>query len=167
MIATFAAGASASFTLVVNANATTQNGTTIMTTAPIASTTTDSDPANNTATETTTVSEAADPDLSVPLSDSPDPVSAGANITYTIRVDNAGPATAAHVVLDDPLPARTTFGSLRAAAAGPARRRPRAAWGRCHAEPHHSPMARPRPSLLWCVSIPPRWRAPLSRTRRL
>ena len=114
-IDTFAAWESANFTLVVNVNAA-ANGTTITNIALIASTSTDPDPANNTATETTTVSEAADPDLSVAMSDSPDPVSAGANITYTIRVNNAGPATAAHVVLDDPLPARTTFGSLRAAA---------------------------------------------------
>jgi uncharacterized repeat protein (TIGR01451 family) len=114
-IDTLAAGTGASFNLVVNVNAA-ANGTTITNIALIASETTDSNTANNIATETTTVSEAADPDLSVAMSDSPDPVSAGANITFTIRVDNAGPATAANVVLDDVLPARTTFGSLRAPA---------------------------------------------------
>ncbi len=114
-IGTLAGGTGASFKLVVNVNAA-ANETTITNIALIASKTTDSNPANNAATETTTVTRAADPDLSVAMSDSPDPVRAGANITYTIRVDNAGPDTAAHVVLDDVPPARTTFASLLAPA---------------------------------------------------
>jgi uncharacterized repeat protein (TIGR01451 family) len=51
----------------------------------------------------------------VTKSGSPDPVTAGGNITYAITVHNAGPADAAGVVLDDPLPAGTTFVSLSAA----------------------------------------------------
>lgn len=51
-------------------------------------------------------------DLSVTKSDSPDPVAAGANLTYTIDVSNAGPSSADTVSLSDTLPAPTTFVSL-------------------------------------------------------
>ncbi|MEV0455111.1 lamin tail domain-containing protein [Catellatospora methionotrophica] len=47
--------------------------------------------------------------LSVTKTDSPDPVTAGQNLTYTITVANAGPAGAQAVVLTDNLPAGTTF----------------------------------------------------------
>lgn len=54
----------------------------------------------------------ADADLSVAISDSPDPVLAGANLTYSITVANAGtdPATSAQV--DMTLPPDTTFVTL-------------------------------------------------------
>ncbi len=51
-------------------------------------------------------------DLSVTKTDSPDPVTAGANLTYTITVANSDNSTAANVSLSDPLPAGTTFVSL-------------------------------------------------------
>ncbi len=50
--------------------------------------------------------------LSVTKTDSPDPVAAGANLTYTITVQNLGPSTAPNVSLSDTLPAGTTFVSL-------------------------------------------------------
>ena len=52
----------------------------------------DTDATNNSATETTAVQTRAD--LSITKSDSPDPVTAGTNLTYTITVDNAGPSDA-------------------------------------------------------------------------
>ncbi|MEA2933350.1 MAG: hypothetical protein QOI56_2135, partial [Actinomycetota bacterium] len=54
-------------------------------------------------------------DLTVTKTDSPDPVVAGANLTYSIVVSNpvAG-STAQSVVLSDPVPANTTFVSLAA-----------------------------------------------------
>ncbi len=67
--------------------------------------------ANNSDTETTTVGPAA-ADLSVTKTDSPDPVAPGANITYTIIVNNAGPSDAQTVSLTDAVPAGTTFVSF-------------------------------------------------------
>ncbi|HUR23846.1 MAG TPA: Ig-like domain repeat protein [Acidimicrobiales bacterium] len=52
-------------------------------------------------------------DLSVTKTDSPDPVVAGSNITYSIGVSNSVVgSTASSVVLSDPVPANTTFVSL-------------------------------------------------------
>ncbi|MEQ1860881.1 MAG: DUF4394 domain-containing protein [Chthoniobacteraceae bacterium] len=55
-------------------------------------------------------------DLSVTKSDSPDPVLAGNNITYTIQVKNDEQSAAQGVVLTDVLPVGTTFVSLTAPA---------------------------------------------------
>jgi uncharacterized repeat protein (TIGR01451 family) len=55
-------------------------------------------------------------DVSVSKADSPDPVLAGSNLTYTITVQNAGPMTAPDVTLFDPLPTGTTFVSFTAPA---------------------------------------------------
>jgi uncharacterized repeat protein (TIGR01451 family) len=48
-------------------------------------------------------------DLSVVKTDSPDPVTAGAGLTYSIRVANAGPDPATNVVVTDTLPKGVTF----------------------------------------------------------
>jgi len=50
-------------------------------------------------------------DLSVAKSDSPDPVSKGAQLTYSIVVTNHGPGSAAGVQLTDTLPANVQFAS--------------------------------------------------------
>jgi uncharacterized repeat protein (TIGR01451 family) len=105
-------GASDVFTLVVNVNAATAGGTVISNTASATSTTPDPVSANNTATATTTVSAGAD--VSVTKTDSPDPVTAGGNITYAIVVANAGPSDASSLTLSDVVPASTTFASLTA-----------------------------------------------------
>jgi uncharacterized repeat protein (TIGR01451 family) len=55
------------------------------------------------------VSGFATADLSITKVDSPDPVIAGTNLTYTITVTNAGPDAAATVQWSDTLPAGTTF----------------------------------------------------------
>src|SRR4029079_16340997 len=57
---------------------------------------------------------AASADLSVTKVDTPDPVNAGNQITYTVTVTNAGPSNAASVTLSDVLPAGTTFSFLAA-----------------------------------------------------
>ncbi|MEO8433880.1 MAG: DUF11 domain-containing protein [Pyrinomonadaceae bacterium] len=70
----------------------------------------DSNAANNTATETTTVSEAAPTaDLSVTISDSPDPVVVNQPLTYNITVTNNGLATATEIALTDALPSGVSF----------------------------------------------------------
>jgi uncharacterized repeat protein (TIGR01451 family) len=108
-IATLAAGATASFSLVVNVNANTPNGTTISNTATMSSSTTDDCPGNDSATATTTVNAGAD--LSITKT-GPAQQGAGFDITYSITVTNPGPNDAANVGLSDAVPANTTFRSF-------------------------------------------------------
>ena len=62
-----------------------------------------------------TLTAPAQPDLTVTKSDSPDPVVAGTNITYSIGVSNSvAGSTAQSVVLSDFMPANTTFVSMTA-----------------------------------------------------
>ncbi|HKH48023.1 MAG TPA: DUF11 domain-containing protein [Thermoanaerobaculia bacterium] len=105
---------SAVFTLVVHVDPSVPPGTEITNLAGASSTTPDPEPENEVGIATTTVDGSAD--LSVVKVDTPDPVAAGTSLTYTITVKNAGPNYAGSVVLDDPLPADTTFQSLSAAA---------------------------------------------------
>jgi uncharacterized repeat protein (TIGR01451 family)/uncharacterized delta-60 repeat protein len=71
----------------------------------------DSNPANNQAVATTTVvTDSAD--LQLALSGSPDPVTLGGNITYTISVTNRGPSTATGVTITNPLPSSVTLVSF-------------------------------------------------------
>ena len=70
-------------------------------------TVTSRDAANNTATQATTVATLAD--IQVTKADSPDPVIAGQNLTYTITVTNAGPSDAQNVQFFDSVPGGTTF----------------------------------------------------------
>ena len=81
-------------------------------TATVASTTSDPSSANNSDTATTTVSASAD--LSIAKSDAPDPVNAGAALTYTLAVTNLGPDNAASVMVTDGLPAGLSFVSATA-----------------------------------------------------
>src|SRR4029077_1256314 len=75
------------------------------------SSTSDSNTNNNQATAKTTVVGRAD--LLVTKTDSPDPVFAGNNVTYTITVKNNSTAstgtTATSISLSDSLPANTTY----------------------------------------------------------
>ena len=98
-----------SITLVLSVAAATPNGTVITNTAAVSSPD-DLVTGNNSGTTTTTVSAGAN--LLVLKSDSPDPVPAGGNITYTIIVRNDGPFAATNVSLSDVIPANTTFVSV-------------------------------------------------------
>ncbi|WP_171062919.1 putative Ig domain-containing protein [Larkinella sp. C7] len=71
---------------------------------------TDPNTDNNSATDVNILTPSAD--LVVAFSDSPDPVGAGNNLTYTGQVSNLGPSTASTVQLSIPLSASTTFFSL-------------------------------------------------------
>src|SRR5262249_51185052 len=53
-------------------------------------------------------------DLSLTKDDSPDPVVAGGQLTYTLTAHNEGPSPATNVVVGDPLPAGVTFVSANA-----------------------------------------------------
>jgi uncharacterized repeat protein (TIGR01451 family) len=83
-------------------------------TATVASPVTDPNPGNNASTATTAVVARAD--LAVTKSDSPDPVIAGTNLTYSITLINNGPSDAQNVSLSDTLPANTRFQSFNAPA---------------------------------------------------
>jgi uncharacterized repeat protein (TIGR01451 family) len=56
----------------------------------------------------------ASADLSVSLSESPDPVAPGANLTYKATALNNGPDNASSAALSFPIPAGTTFMSFSA-----------------------------------------------------
>jgi uncharacterized protein len=91
------AAGSAVFTLTVAVGPGVTAGTVTMNTATASSATSDPNPGNESGIASTTV--AASADLSVTKVDTPDPVTAGANLTYTVTVTNGGPSSAATVSL--------------------------------------------------------------------
>ena len=109
---TGALAASASSDIVVTVLAPETAGT-IIASAQIASDAADVDPANNSANVTSTV--AATADLAVTLTATPEPVRAGAPLTYTETVGNAGPRAAAAVSAALALGAGATLSRVDAA----------------------------------------------------
>ena len=104
-VATIAVGASRSYQLTLTlpagyAAATVVNTATI-TTFPIV----DTVAGNNSATDTDTVAQA---NLSITKTDSMDPVNPGQSFSYTLTVNNAGPATATSLVVSDTVPSQYT-----------------------------------------------------------
>jgi uncharacterized repeat protein (TIGR01451 family) len=99
------------FTLVVQVGPGVAPGTVISNTATVTSTTSDPLPGNESATAMATVG-AGSADLSITKTAAPEPVTAGANLTYTITASNAGPSNASSAALTDVLPTGTTFVSL-------------------------------------------------------
>ena len=57
-------------------------------------------------------------DLAITKTGSPDPVTVGSNLIYTIEVTNNGPVTAQSVTVTDDLPAETTFVSCSSTGGG-------------------------------------------------
>ncbi|MFZ5876473.1 MAG: DUF11 domain-containing protein [Nitrospirota bacterium] len=104
-IGTLANGASATVTIVVTPGASAVG--TLSNTATVTSSVNDPNTSNNTSTTSSTVNPAAN--LSLTKSDSPDPVLAGQNLTYTILVTNNGPSAATGVTVNDTLPASVTL----------------------------------------------------------
>lgn len=85
---------------------------TITDTVNVGSSTTDTNPANNSATVNVGVSTGTQADLSVSNSGTPNPVTAGGTITYSQTVTNNGPGAATGAKLTETLPANVTFVSL-------------------------------------------------------
>ena len=108
------AGGSVTYTLTATVSPGTTGTLSNTATVTAAAGITDPTPGNNSATDTDTVIGQAD--LAVTLTDSPDPVTAGANLTYTVTVNNAGPGAAISAQWNDTLPAGTTFVSLNTVA---------------------------------------------------
>jgi uncharacterized repeat protein (TIGR01451 family) len=107
----------ATFRIVVKVDSGAAIGTTISNTASASSADNDTEPANNSDTETTAVNRVAE--LSVTKDASPNPVRAGNDLTYNLTVKNSGPGAADSVSLTDAVPAGTTFVSA-SQTAGPA-----------------------------------------------
>jgi uncharacterized repeat protein (TIGR01451 family) len=111
-VPSLAAGASTTLTVNLTVDATASPGTDVISnTATITGST---EGRINTGDESATVatSIAASADISTTKTDSPDPANAGASLTYTITIGNAGPSAAANTAWSDTLPAGTTFVSL-------------------------------------------------------
>ncbi|HEX6642712.1 MAG TPA: hypothetical protein VF215_16455, partial [Thermoanaerobaculia bacterium] len=104
--ATFAAGATATFTFVVQAVPFAQNNTSIGNTVEINSLTPDPNSANDSSSTNTNVTSSADVGGT---KSGPTAVDAGADITYTLTITNAGPSDAANATISDNVPANTTF----------------------------------------------------------
>jgi uncharacterized repeat protein (TIGR01451 family) len=104
-------GSIATITAVYKVPAGTASGTIITDTATVATTTRDTNSANNSATVTIGVASATQADLSITNVASPNPVIAGQNITYTQTITNNGPATAGGTIVElfDQVPANTTY----------------------------------------------------------
>jgi len=95
-------GAQQTVTIVVRPNNATR-GTTITNDVSVATTTTETDGTNNTATVDASVSNPS-LDLTINKTDSVDPVAVGDDTVYTIRIDNSGPSAAEDVSVTDTLP---------------------------------------------------------------
>jgi uncharacterized repeat protein (TIGR01451 family) len=106
-IGTLAAGASASFDIVVLVSPSEADGATISDTSDISAATTDPNLANNSQTVTTGVQTHVD--VSVSNTAPAGPVLAGDTIAYSLTVANAGPSDARTVDLSDLVPANTNF----------------------------------------------------------
>jgi N-acetylglucosamine-6-sulfatase len=109
-------GKKATVSIVVRAN---QTGS-MVDTATASGPAPDPTPANATGSSSTSVTPRTNvADLSVTLTDSPDPVAAGGALTYTAKIANSGPDKATGVTLTEPVPAHTTFVSATPVAACP------------------------------------------------
>ena len=109
-----AANASSTFTFVFSVTAGTAPGTVIVNSITVGSAVSDPTAANNTATTNTIVTSPSQADLSISKSASPDPVNQGNTLVYTLTIANNGPASAASVVVTDPLPTAVTYVSSSA-----------------------------------------------------
>lgn len=94
----------------VTVEVTSQEGGVFEDEAVVSSDTPDPDTTNNRAVDSIAVEALAN--LGIDKSDSPDPVVAGTDLTYTVSVTNNGPSTAVNVVIEDVVPADVTIQSI-------------------------------------------------------
>lgn len=105
-----AVNATATVTLVARVNNGVADGTVINNTAQVSATNADTNAQNNSAPASlTVVVPAATANLSLGVSDSPDPIAVGGNLTYALTLNNNGQADAMNVSVTATLPANATF----------------------------------------------------------
>lgn len=109
---TLSGNTSATFSLVVKVAAGTTSGTVITNTATASSSTSDPNSTNNTAVASTIVGTTAQAEMVVTNAETPDPVIAGNNITYTQTATNVGAAQATNPTFSENTPNNTTFVSI-------------------------------------------------------
>jgi uncharacterized repeat protein (TIGR01451 family) len=98
-----ASGATVTYTVVANVSTSATGSLANTATVAVPAGVTDPNPANNSATDTDTLTPLAD--LSATVSDGADSVSQGASDTYTIVVSNAGPNAVSGASVSDAVPA--------------------------------------------------------------
>jgi uncharacterized repeat protein (TIGR01451 family) len=104
-LGSLASGAQTTVTITVDVASGAQG--TLSNTAVVSGNEDETTTANNTATVQTTVSPRVD--LAIIKADSPDPVVAGQQLTYTLSIENLGPSDATGVQVVDTLPAGVSF----------------------------------------------------------
>ena len=104
-----AKAASTTFTVGVAVNTGVAVGTVITDVDNVTAGNSDPNLLNNSATVQTTVGLSTTADLSITNTNTPNPVIAGNNITYTVVVTNNGAAAASTVAVSEAIPATTTF----------------------------------------------------------
>ena len=104
-VGTLAAGSSATCVASVTAS----SPGTLTQTMTVSASSADPVPSNNTASVSTTVTAAGGADLSLAMTDAPDPVKRGATLVYTLVVRNAGPAASDGVAVTDALPSSVSL----------------------------------------------------------
>ncbi len=95
-------------TITVNVTVNPDQTGSLANTAGVSSNEPDSTPGNNTS-NTVTTNVIAQADLGISQSAAPSPVDAGMNLTYTLKVSNAGPSTAGNVIVTDTLPTQADY----------------------------------------------------------
>ncbi|MEZ6126652.1 MAG: SdrD B-like domain-containing protein [Planctomycetaceae bacterium] len=118
-IGNLAQGTSETLTLTITVGATAAGGTTTNTVQVTSLAETDSNPANNTDSEDTTVVQSVD--IGLTKTDNNDPVTAGSgngNLTYTVTAHNNGPSAATGVTVTDAMIAALPTGWTLVSAVG-------------------------------------------------
>jgi large repetitive protein len=108
-VASLASGASTTVTLTLQVSPTLISGAVITNAAAVGSDTVDPRPENNRDDEPTVVAGPGTADLAIAKTDAVDPVVTGADVTYTLTIQNNGPTNATNVVVTDTLPAGVTL----------------------------------------------------------
>ena len=115
---TLGVNGTATFTLLLQVNAGTTSGTNI--TDTVAATAANIVPGitTNTASATVVVASANSADVAIVKTGSPNPVTQGTPLTYTLAITNNGPASATNVTVTDTLPSVVTYLSAAATPSG-------------------------------------------------
>ena len=115
---TLAVNGTATFTLLLQVNAGTTSGTNITDTVTATAANIVPGITTNTASATVVVASANSADVAIVKTGSPNPVTQGTPLTYTLTITNNGPASATNVTVTDTLPSVVTYLSAAATPSG-------------------------------------------------